>query len=352
MEGLSGETQLVKLPNILNQPLHSEDGFQQSPYLMEQPAESYGGVGMNPGTVYSLSTTRPCMKAITLQSVLLLTFCFAHQVSAETVTLQPSADTTLHQTTPDSYLGDLNDLAAGSTLHGDKTRALLKFDLKGTVPTNASITTAVLTVTVTKQPSSGGVNSTFDLRRVRTPWDEATWNVRSKSSEAWSQPGGGLGTDFSSEISASTPIRNRGTYTFATTPALVSDVQQWLNKPEENFGWVLLSQAEATRETARRFGSHEDPENTPNLTVEYTLTPTDEPIRITIFTIQNSAVTLTWTGGKPPFQVQRRDAVNEGEWVSAGELTQNRSVAIHSERSTAFFRVAEVTSAAEPVTPP
>lgn len=289
------------------------------------------------------------MKATTPHSILLLVFCLAHQTIAETLTLQPSADTTLHQTTPDSYLGGQLDLAAGSTMKGDKTRALLKFDIKGTLPSNATITAATLTVKVTRQPLSGGANSTFDLRRVLTSWDEATWNVRSKSSEAWSQPGGGLGTDFSSQISASTPIRDRGSYTFSTTLALVTDVQQWLNKPEENFGWVLLSQAEATPESARRFGSREDPATASNLTVEYTLAPTAEPIRITNFTIQNSAATLTWTGGKPSFQVQRRAAVNEGAWVAAGESTQNRSVTIPIESASAFYRVAEVTTAAEMV---
>ncbi|MSU34438.1 MAG: DNRLRE domain-containing protein [Pedosphaera sp.] len=339
--------------HALTRSVVSLDFSQQKPEMLdlrgikEQPTESYEGAEIDLGTVYSLSITNSCMKVSTPHSALLLAFCFTHQASAKTVILQPSEDTTLHQTTPDSYLASQANLAAGSTMQGAKTRALLRFDLKGTLPTNTTIIAATLTVKVTKQPSSGGLNSTFDLRRVLTSWGEATWNVRSASSEAWSLPGGRLGTDFSSQVSASTPIRDRGSYTFATTPSLVTDVQQWLIKPEENFGWVLLSQAESTRETARRFGSREDPANTSNLTVEYTLAPIAEPIHITDITVQNDAATRTWTGGKPSFQVQRRAAVHEGTWVPTGDSRQNRSVTIPLEGTAAFFRVAEVTAATE-----
>lgn len=287
------------------------------------------------------------MITITPHLVLLLTFLLAHHARGETRTLQPSADTTLHQTTPDTYLGDQFDLAAGATKLGDKTRALLRFDLKGIVPTNATITTAALEVKVTKQPSNGGSNSIFELRRVLVPWGDATWQVRSQPSEAWSQPGGGIGTDFSPNISASIPISDRGSYSFATTPALVADVQRWLDTPAENSGWVLLSQAEATPETARRFGAREDPVNTAQLTVEYTLTPAVEPFRISNITLHNGFATLTWTGGQPPFQAQRRATVNDGAWANAGESTPNRSVTIPVEGAATFYRVMEPPAAPE-----
>lgn len=310
-------------------------------FSLNQSVRVGGALDAAISNIHERSIAHDGMKSIAPHLVLLLTFMLGYHARGETRTLQPSADTTLHQTTPDAYLGDQFDLAAGVTRLGDKTRALLRFDLKPIVPPNATITAAALEVKVTKQPSSGGANSIFELRRVLVPWAEATWKVRSQPSEAWSQPGGGIGTDFSSNISASIPISDRGSYTFATTPALVADVQRWLNKPDENFGWVLLSQAEATPESARRFGSREDPVNTANLTVEYTLTPSAEPIRITNITIQDGFVMLTWTGGQPPFQVQRRTVLNDGAWVAVGEATTNRSIPVPVEGTGAFYRVTE-----------
>jgi hypothetical protein len=64
-------------------------------------------------------------------------------------------------------------------------------------------------------------------------------------------------------------------YSFGPTPGLTADVQAWLERPDSSFGWILISTAEATPKTARRFGSREDPFNAPRLLVDYAL-----PIRL------------------------------------------------------------------------
>ena len=63
-----------------------------------------------------------------------------------------------------------------------------------------------------------------------------------------------------------------GSYTWATVPALVSDVQLWLDTPALNYGWVMVGN-EATLETAKRFESRESADSTrhPMITVVYTL---------------------------------------------------------------------------------
>ena len=65
-------------------------------------------------------------------------------------------------------------------------------------------------------------------------------------------PGGKEGTDFLTDSSALTPVSGRTNYTFVSTSNLVADVQFWLDNTNSNFGWILISQDEATASTARR----------------------------------------------------------------------------------------------------
>jgi len=50
---------------------------------------------------------------------------------------------------------------------------------------------------------------------------------------------------------------------------LVADVQFWADHPDQNYGWIVISESESTPYTARRFGSREDPPNAPTLQLEY-----------------------------------------------------------------------------------
>src|SRR5262249_9259350 len=82
----------------------------------------------------------------------------------------------------------------------------------------------------------------------------------------WTTPGG----DFAAFASTSTMVSTSGLYTWTSTPALVADVQRWLDDPSSNFGWLLLGQENrpgnvhgfATRETGPAFAP-------PRLTVEF-----------------------------------------------------------------------------------
>jgi hypothetical protein len=59
-----------------------------------------------------------------------------------------------------------------------------------------------------------------------------------------------------------------GPYAWGSTPALVADVQEWIDDPASNFGWILISD-EATR-SAKSYLSREAGSNGPRLTVQYT----------------------------------------------------------------------------------
>src|SRR2546427_10311774 len=92
----------------------------------------------------------------------------AQHVHADTVTNQPSADTTLFETYPDNNLG-ATDLTSGSTAALLQSRALIKFDVAAVLPPGASVDSVTLILTSTRQPS-GGSPSNYQLFRVLRAW--------------------------------------------------------------------------------------------------------------------------------------------------------------------------------------
>jgi hypothetical protein len=215
-------------------------------------------------------------------------------VQAATVSIHPTADTTLQEAYPDYNYGDGTSFTAGGRRQGGRTRALLLFDIAGNIPVGSTINSVTLTLSCIEAPS-GGINSIFDLNRLNASWGEgngsdhggttagpgqATWNNRFGSSGSpWITPGG----DFFSTASASRSVAGAGNYTFASTAALVADVQAWLSSPASDFGWLLRSESESTATTIRRFGSRDDGISAPTLTINYT--PVPEPATVSILGI-------------------------------------------------------------------
>jgi hypothetical protein len=60
-----------------------------------------------------------------------------------------------------------------------------------------------------------------------------------------------------------------GSYTWGSTPQMVADVQNWLNNPTNNFGWLVLGN-EAVTGSAKRFASNDNPASAeqPALTID------------------------------------------------------------------------------------
>jgi hypothetical protein len=83
--------------------------------------------------------------------------------------------------------------------------------------------------------------------------------------------------------------------TFPSTPALVADVQSFVNDSVSNFGWLIMSSAEDTANTARRFASRSNPTaaQRPSITVTYTASL---PVTLKTFsgTLQNNRALLNW----------------------------------------------------------
>jgi spore coat protein A len=202
---------------------------------------------------------------------------------AATATVNPSQDTTMAADFPDNSSGACDSLFAGNTDNSAARRALLRFDVGAQIPAGSIINSVTLSMAVTR--GSNHADATMTLHLVTTPWGEgtdgcgtrgggqgdpavngaATWNSAMHNQTAWGSPGG----DYDAIASGSTLVNNT-TPVWSSTAAIVSDVQDWLDNPGSNYGWVLIGD-EASKTTTRRFDSAEGG-SPPALVVDFTPT--------------------------------------------------------------------------------
>ena len=203
---------------------------------------------------------------------------------AVSLTLAPSKDATLYEDPVGAFANGAGEyLFTGKINRGSSRRALIAFNLAGSIPPGATIKSVSLTLNMSRTVAGAGL---VELRRVLADWGEgasdasanegggtfaesgdATWIHRNSDTARWQSPGG----DFSPEASASATVAGVGTYTWGPTPQLVADVQAWLDDPSANFGWLLLG-TESGKQTTKRFDSRENlgDQNRPKLTIEFT----------------------------------------------------------------------------------
>lgn len=169
-------------------------------------------------------------------------------------------------------------------------RGLIQFDIAANVPVGSIITGVEMTLYF----STGQQTNLVSMHRLLASWGEgtsnatctggnegcganasngdATWLHRFKSpAQLWTTPGG----DFSPTPSASLLVGSQFTndYHWLSTPALVADVQGWLNDPASNSGWLLLGEENSQGASAKRFNTREHPDAStrPVLTITYTI---------------------------------------------------------------------------------
>ncbi len=184
--------------------------------------------------------------------------------------------------------GSGEHLFIGMTNSREKRRALVAFDVAGSVPAGAAIVSAQLVLSLSRTKAE---DEPSEVHRATASWGEgasmagsgegsgadsadgdATWVHRSFDAERWATPGG----DFSPEVSASAVVGRPqlgevAIVTWGSTPRMVADVQGWLDDPSSNHGWLVRGNEEKERQTAKRFESRENPveSNRPALLIEY-----------------------------------------------------------------------------------
>ena len=219
--------------------------------------------------------------------LLLVNSMSSNTVRAEILALSAEADTTLNERSPDNNMGGHDQILVGTagTQGGSSSRrGLFRFDIAGSIPMGATIDSATLSLTVTGESQDAGGDISHSLYRVLVSWgegdkngsggqladsEEATWNERDFGVSEWSEAGGAARTDYVATSSATANVSGFGAFSWN---GLKEDVQIWLDNPNQNFGWIFISDSEGILNTGKRYGSseHDVEANRPVLTVAYT----------------------------------------------------------------------------------
>ncbi|MCZ6777251.1 MAG: DNRLRE domain-containing protein [Ignavibacteria bacterium] len=230
------------------------------------------------------------MHSITMVTLMLTVFLLRDAFAQSVVQLTPVKDNTLYEDLGGSLSNGAGDhFFAGRTtgLLGAPLirRGLLAFNIADSITAGSTIDSVVLRLHMSRTNFVAGPR-TVELRRVLSNWGEgashavlqegqgapampndATWIHTFFNTNFWSTPGG----DFSNTASASQSVSNIGFYTWGSTSQMVADVQDWLDNPTTNFGWLVLGD-ESSPTTTKRFDSRQNPveADRPVLTVAYT----------------------------------------------------------------------------------
>lgn len=197
-----------------------------------------------------------------------------------TVVLNSSKDNTLYEV-PDGSVsnGAGPHLFAGRTANGGKRRGLIAFNVTSQIPAGATVTRVSLRMNVS---ASRAGSQKMELHRVTKDWGEgasnagafgdgrgtdskngdATWLHTFFPNQRWTNAGG----DFDAAVDAATTTASFE-YVWES-PAMIARVQQWLDQPATNFGWLILGSESVT--STKRFDSRElEGPTHPALTIEF-----------------------------------------------------------------------------------
>jgi hypothetical protein len=279
---------------------------------------------------------------------------------AEIIQLRPAADTALLEAFPTNNVGGQRWFNAGTTQTYLKNRGLIRFDIAGALPANVRILSATLTVEVVGQPVDGYAIENFRLHRVLRDWaegnnsgapprlgspagtNECNWTHRfAFTSETWAAPGGSNAVDYASDYSVDTYVYDTfaSPYTFGPAPGMTADLQQWLEHPETNFGWMFIAEHEDINFTARRFASREDPTLAPVLTIDFVIQP------MLSISVANEAITLQFIAeANQPYTIEHCDNLTCNPWLTLTNLPPQSNTSLRTAYDTAnlsqrYYRV-------------
>ena len=204
---------------------------------------------------------------------------------ADSVQIAASQDTTIFANNTNLSNGAFTRIFVGQNRTGLLRRAPIHFDVASDVPVGATVTSAVLRMTMDRTPVAA---MTINIHKLSSDWGEAgsfatvmqggqgdqaepgdaTWAHKFYSTSTWTTAGG----DFVAGSSAGTAVGASASY-FWTNAQMVTDVQDWLDTPANNSGWIAIGNEGAW--SVKRFHSHEGANpNGPQLFVGFVTTTT------------------------------------------------------------------------------
>jgi len=174
---------------------------------------------------------------------------------ATSVDYTASEDSYLDQANPSTNYGTDTELKCKSYTASNSQRFVLTFDLSG-IPSNAIITSAILTLIPT---TTSGDDRTISAHRVTDTWTEGpvTW--------------ANTATDFDATATSTSFLEWTGSLPASALWTVTTDVQDFVDGVEINYGWLLKDNSEDASQSSWFFGSDENltSSNRPKLTVVY-----------------------------------------------------------------------------------
>jgi hypothetical protein len=204
----------------------------------------------------------------------------------------------------------------GTDGQGNPKRSLIEFNIPSKIPAGSIITAVQLTMTAGQIAGSGGGSGSgsgginlLSLYNETQAWGQptnrggassfggtghgnpaspgdATWLYAFSTATPWSTAVGGNWTTNSASVGAANSTLTAGnTVVWSSTNAgsanMVTSVQNWLDNPSNNFGWLLKNADESDATTFDAFWGHVGASNAGNISLEpdlqVTFTETPEP---------------------------------------------------------------------------
>jgi hypothetical protein len=196
--------------------------------------------------------------------------CICNPAWATKILLPATQDNTLYESGSGLFSnGSGQHMFAGVPNEPVRRRAVIAFkNIDNEIPEDATITSAKLHLHLSRETTDATI---IRLYRLTSDWGEgasqaqppentgtnaepgdATWIHTNWPNFEWTNAGG----DFEEEASAAELVDGVGTYTFGPSAEMAADVQLWLDKPAQNFGWILIAAENFL--TEKRFDTREN----------------------------------------------------------------------------------------------
>lgn len=196
------------------------------------------------------------------------------------------ATVTIGQNTTDTYAGcadvQIRESASSSNYNGgdpmemhkygsgDHANLLIAFSGIASIPAGSTITDAKIWI---KLSGDGGGTPTYSAQRLLRNWleSQATWNVWTTGNN-WTTAGAlSDGNDRSATVAATGSVGGSSIYYSFTGANLITEVQNWLDGVNSNYGVVLERTDGANDSKFKRFTSSDGANGSrPYLEVTYT----------------------------------------------------------------------------------
>ncbi len=180
---------------------------------------------------------------------------------APTSAYSGTRDTEIASDEPTTNFGSADEMEVdGAPDHS----ALLKWDLNS-VPPGSAVQSAAITLEL-----FDGSLDTIEIYEMRQDWeeDEATWN-QYRTGGSWQTEGAGGVPDRGSDVLGTILATDTGPFTITLTNSAVTVIENWINDPSINYGFILQDYTDASDGIDLHSREANNVSNRPKLTLTF-----------------------------------------------------------------------------------